>query len=127
MEAYISNGQGLRVDRELLVKHKRFWGESEIQEFWSGKSFRRADEGNHLSYSLASLAVQSLGHNFSRFRDFVLQAHYRDSGEAAAQHVFGGSLGDLIEQFFGTGNWTPAPETWGKKTPGRSAGDSEEG
>lgn len=35
---------------EIRAKHAAFWNEDTIQEFWSGKSFLRADDGNLLSY-----------------------------------------------------------------------------
>jgi hypothetical protein len=43
---------GLYTPEQMHAKHQAFWGDAEIQEFWSGKSFLRPDEGNMLSYDL---------------------------------------------------------------------------
>jgi hypothetical protein len=49
---------------EVHEKHVAFWNETTIQEFWSGKSWRRPDDANMLSYELArtfiSLAPRSV-------------------------------------------------------------------
>ncbi len=92
---------------EMMKRHRRFWGKREIQQFWSGDSFARPDVGNELSYHLAQLAVGALSHDHKMFKRFALSAHYRDGGEAAALEVFGGSLGGLMEQFLGPGDWAP--------------------
>jgi hypothetical protein len=65
-------------------KHLEFWGEPEIQEFWSGKSFLRSDEGSMLSYDLARIIVEQMAKDWETFRDFVLAADRADSGSAAA-------------------------------------------
>lgn len=96
-----------RVDRERLREHRAFWNEQTIQEFWSGESFGRVDEGNGLSYELAHYCIRALAHDISSFIVFAQHASFEDGGEAAAVEVYGGSLGGLIEQFFGPGNWSP--------------------
>ena len=112
MEDAVTGASPLRIDAEAFARHRKFWGGDEVQEFWSGASFFRPDEGNELSYQLARLAVRALSPDYERFREFVLRAEYRDAGESAAQEVFGTSLGKLIEQFFGPGDWVPAPDRW---------------
>jgi hypothetical protein len=77
-------GSSLYTAREMHRKHLEFWGESEIQEFWSGKSFLRADEGNTLSYDLARIIVEQMAKDWEAFRDFVLAADRADAGSAAA-------------------------------------------
>lgn len=116
MEDIISGSYPLRMDSEMFTRHKNFWGKNEIQEFWSGQSFSRSDEGQELSYHLARFAVQALSHDYSLFKKFVLSAHNKDGGEAAALKVFGGSLGGLIEQMLGPGDWKPKPARgWGRR------------
>ncbi len=112
VEEAISSTAPLRIDREIIAEHQGFWENGMIQEFWSGKSFFRPDEGNRLSYHLAQMAVKTLSHDVEVFREFVLQAHRNDGGEAAAQECFGNTLGALIEQFLGEGDWTPMPKRW---------------
>ena len=111
-EHVITQHNPLGAVSEMMDRHQRFWGEEEIQQFWSGDSFLRPDEGCELSYHLARLAVGAVSHDYDTFKEFVLPANYRDGGEAAAQEVFGGSLGGFMEQFLGPGNWAPTPETW---------------
>jgi len=112
LEDTITGSWPLRMDKDQFNKHKKFWGKEEIQEFWSGKSFGRPDQGSTLSYELARFAIKSLSHDYDRFREFALHASYEDGGEEAAIKYFGGSLGGLIEQFFGEGEWTPLPSSW---------------
>ncbi len=38
-------------------------------------------------------------------REFSNRALYQDAGEAAAIQIYDGSLGGLIELFFGSGRW----------------------
>jgi hypothetical protein len=111
MEHAITNSDPLHITHEVLEQHKIFWKSDNIQQFWSGASFFRPDEGNKLSYHLARLAVKSISHDYERFKQFVLTAHARDAGENAAETCLGGSLGGLISQLLGEGEWTPAPES----------------
>src|SRR5688572_30116699 len=97
----------LRMDPDALAEHRAFWNEETIQEFWNGQSFARTDEGNGLSYDLARYCVRALAHDPVPFIEFARSATYEDGGETAAMNIFGGSLGGLIEQFFGPGSWAP--------------------
>ena len=106
-ENEICANRPLRMDPDRLAEHHAFWNEETIQEFWSGDSFRRADEGLDLSYELARYCVRALAHDREPFLEFVRAATFEDGGEAAAVAVYGGSLGGLIEQFFGPGEWAP--------------------
>jgi len=99
----------------MFSKLKLFWGAEEIQKFWSGDIFHDAGEGNELAYFLAQYAVRSLSGDYNTFIEFVNMANYEDGGELAAIKVYGGSLGGLIEQYFGEGNWSPDPEVWNKQ------------
>ena len=38
---------------ERIGRHLEFWNAERIQEFWTGKSFSRTDDGDELSYDLA--------------------------------------------------------------------------
>ncbi|MCZ8254361.1 MAG: hypothetical protein O9327_01605, partial [Polaromonas sp.] len=53
-------GPSVFTPRQMHEKHRQFWGEAEIQEFWSGKSFLRNDDANMLSYDLARIIVAQL-------------------------------------------------------------------
>lgn len=114
IENMITNSSPLRMDDEMYSRHKTFWGEKEIQEFWSGVSFYRTDEGQELSYHLAQFAVNSLSQEYETFIQFATTANSDDGGESAANETYGGSLGNLISQYFGDGIWAPNPDEWGK-------------
>jgi hypothetical protein len=106
-ENEICANRPLRMDQERLAEHHGFWNEATIQEFWSGRSFARVNEGLELSYELARYCVRALAHDREPFLEFVKSASFEDGGEAAAVAVYGGSLGGLVEQFFGAGDWAP--------------------
>ncbi len=103
--------------RELRAKHHAFWGEPEIQEFWTGRSFHRPDDGQALSYDLARIMVSQLAQDWPRFQSFVLAAQRDDAGYAAATEHLGIDLGEyvcfLLEQ--------AACPGWAPRSPGDGA------
>lgn len=107
VEDELCSNRPLRMDPERFAEHRAFWNKDTIQEFWAGKSFGRVDEGNSLSYELARYCVRALAHDLQAFFEFANRASCEDGGEAAAIEVYEGSLGGLIEQFFGAGEWSP--------------------
>ena len=107
IEDELCSNHPLRMDRDRFGEHKAFWNDETIQEFWSGKSFARVDEGIGLSYELARYCIRALAHDIPAFIEFARRASYEDGGEAAAHEIYGGGLGGLIEQFFGPGDWAP--------------------
>jgi len=115
IENLLTGSAPLEMNNEIFAEHQSFWGEEEIQEFWSGDAFSRSDEGQKLSYHLAQFAVNALSKDYDSFVEFANKAHYSDGGESAAKEVYEGSLGNLISQFFGEGEWGPKSETWPEK------------
>ncbi len=107
IENMIMGTQSKRMDHVMLKEHLEFWDEARIQEFWSGEAFSRPDEGQYLSYHLAQFLVQSLSKEFSSFKEFIHKAIYTDGGESAASSVYSNSLGYLIEEILGKGDWAP--------------------
>jgi len=107
IENEICGNHPLRMEADRLREHAEFWNEDTIQEFWSGESFGRVDQGIGLSYELARYCIRALAHDLPSFITFAQRASAADGGEAAAMEVYEGSLGGLIEQFFGPGNWSP--------------------
>lgn len=79
---------------QMHRRHCAFWGAEEIQQFWSGQSFGRSDEGNELSYDLARILVEQFAADWPRFVQFVNAAQRDDRGEAAAVACLGLSLGE---------------------------------
>lgn len=108
-------GAPLHTPRQMHEKHLQFWGAEDIQQFWSGKSFLRSDDGNLLSYDLARIIVAQLSSDWPRFRDFVLAADLADAGaQAAAEHFnidLGAAACALLEQEI-TSDWSPEPGAW---------------
>jgi len=101
--------------REIHARHQAFWGPAEIQQFWSGKSFLRPDEGNELSYDLARILVAQFASDWPRFRPFALAAERLDGGAAAALAHLGLDLGTAacaVLEREPTPDWAPQPERW---------------
>lgn len=97
---------------ELQYLFGRFWNESTIQEFWSGKSFLRPDDGQPLSYELAKILVHLLDKDYDALARFCAAASYEDGGEQAAMTVLGASLEEFAAVVLGPGPWKPQPESW---------------
>jgi hypothetical protein len=97
---------------ELAFLMERFWNASTIQEFWSGKSFLRPDDGQALSYELARLLVQLLDKDYEALARFCSEARGEDGGNAAAVKVLGAGLEDLAAVVLGAGPWRPEPSQW---------------
>jgi len=87
---------GEHTPQELQRMHQRFWGEAEIQQFWTGESFRRPDDGNKLSYDLARIIVEQLGKDWETFAAFVASASRNDAGAQAARDALGIDLGAMV-------------------------------
>jgi hypothetical protein len=97
---------------ELKYLFGRFWNEETIQEFWSGKSFLRPDDGQPLSYELARVLVQLLDKDYALLARFCAEADGGDGGDAAAHRVFGAGLQELAAIVLGPGDWRPLPAGW---------------
>lgn len=101
--------------KQTHARHCMFWGLEEIQQFWSGSSFLRNDDGNELSYDLARVLVSQFGADWDRFRTFALAANLADGGASAARDYLGIDLGAAICAVFERepdSAWGPRPETW---------------
>jgi hypothetical protein len=106
---------GLYTPEQVHAKHLAFWGEAEIQQFWSGKSFLRPDEGNMLSYDLARVLVDFFGREWQGFTAFALAASSSDGGKEAASRHLALSLGAAVCAVFdrpATPGWEPNPDRW---------------
>lgn len=82
----------LYTPQQLQAMHLRFWGTPEIQQFWSGASFHRPDDGNLLSYDLARIIVEALGKDWAAFESFVSNAQRADAGVSSAREHLGVDL-----------------------------------
>jgi hypothetical protein len=112
----------LVTPQELRRMHLRFWGETEIQEFRSGQSFFRTDDGNLLSYELARILVEQMERNWGweLFARFASNAKRDDGGAEAARDVFNADLGAyacaLLEREPDP-SWAPNPAAWAEQEP----------
>lgn len=100
---------------EMREKHLEFWDEGTVQEFWSGDSFLRSDEGNMLSYDLARTLTAHLAEDWARFSGFAGAADLADAGAAAARDHLGASLGALMAVVLERDDpegLEPAPTRW---------------
>lgn len=97
MEARLTGRRpGEWTPEQMHHKHLNFWGTKEVQQFWSGESFQRADDGNRLSYDLARILVEQFSTDWNSFKSFVLAAHARDAGAEAARVHLGTDLGAAV-------------------------------
>lgn len=117
------SGAPLFSPHEMHAKHLAFWGSTEMQEFWSGKSFLRPDDGNMLSYDLARIFVDHFASDWPRFAAFVNEANLADAGnEAARRHLeidLGVAACALLDKAPDAA-WHPTPERWAE-APERGA------
>jgi len=105
----------LFTPREMHAKHLAYWDDATIQEFWSGDSYDRTDDGNMLSYDLGRIMVEHMSGDWARFREFVLAATYKDAGAAAARAHLGVDLGVMVAALLEKGegaDWAPDPQRW---------------
>jgi hypothetical protein len=109
-------GRPLFDPEEMHAKHLNYWNASTIQEFWSGKSWRRTDDGNMLSYDLAKHFAVFTSEDAAAFRAFANRADMVDGGSAAALECLGYPLEHLAQAVLGEGPWQPKPESWGQGT-----------
>ncbi len=97
---------------QMQENQEAFWDAQKIQEFWSGKSWLRPDQGNLLSYDLAQKITALLANDFASFTRFTNAATSADAGAAAAHEHLGFPIEHTIAAVLGEGDWSPRPETW---------------
>jgi hypothetical protein len=100
---------------QMHERHKAFWGPEELQQFWSGQSFLRSDQGNELSYDFARLLVEQFAAKWEPFVRFACAAHLDDAGARAAEQELGIELGEavaaVLERPTAQG-LAPRPQAW---------------
>ncbi|HEU5136834.1 MAG TPA: hypothetical protein VFU13_16930 [Steroidobacteraceae bacterium] len=110
-------------DVEMIGRHLEFWNAERMQEFWTGTSFSRTDDGNALSYDLARHIVGLLGREWPSFIAFTANASRDDGGAAAALGLLKLDLGDIAAAALNVHRqpgWSPDPAVW-KQAVGRTA------
>lgn len=102
--------------QQMHNRHRAFWRDDEVQQFWSGESFGRADHGQELSYDLARILVEHVAADWARFAQFVNAADATDAGDAAAKTHLGLPLGAVFAALLEREDvavCSPRPEAWG--------------
>lgn len=124
MPAWVNEGLAVNTERrwaprppqykphELAYMHSKFWNEETMQEFWSGKSYLRPDEGNALSYDLAQRMVEVVGKDHELLARFVNQSTQEDGGSKAALDVLGMPVEQLVEHAIGASFVAPDAAKW---------------
>ncbi len=107
MEEMLSQPHFNYMASNMLDRHKSFWCRKSIQRFWRGDSFHELGEGQALSYALAYFLVRVISGDYDKFQQFVSGAIFSDAGESSALENFGISLGKILENIFGPGEWAP--------------------
>jgi hypothetical protein len=105
----------LLTPQQMNAKHRAFWDADKVQEFWSGKSWLRNDDGNMLSYDLARILVDEFAEDWEKFKQFTLAADLSDAGTSAAEKHLGIDLGAAVcavLELEPTAAWRPDPESW---------------
>lgn len=95
------------LDHELRERHLAFWNQQNIQEFWTGISFRKPGDSNELSYSLAEILLHLLSEYRGDWGAFIKNADWRDGGQTAAIDFLAADLGNVAGTFLGEGDWRP--------------------
>lgn len=98
----------------LEARHTAFWTPATIQEFWSGKAYKRDDEGSELAYDLGRLLVNGMCQDWPVFKRFAAAARAEDAGARAAADILHIDLGEAVRHFLRAedGDWAPRPASW---------------
>jgi hypothetical protein len=97
---------------EMAYMHAKFWNPETMQEFWSGKSYLRPDEGSALSYDLAQRMIAHIGKDHAALVRFVSAATGEDGGHRAAVNHLGVELSKIVLEVIGANFASPEPESW---------------
>lgn len=113
MEEVICGTEVFVLDKEMMERHQKYWNAETIQQFWSGESWGIHGESFELSYNLAQILWRKIEVVFAVPTDillsFIAAADCKDGGQLACASLFEFSLGDLMVDFLGEGDWEPKP------------------
>lgn len=128
LPAWVNEGLAVNTERRLCPPlsqrytaqqlhwmHRKFWTPARMQEFWSGRSFLRSDEGNLLSYELARILIEQFARDWAPFAAFVNAADLADAGLGSARQHLGIDLGPAVCALVegdASQDWSPQPQVW---------------
>ncbi|HRX85145.1 MAG TPA: hypothetical protein P5572_09010 [Phycisphaerae bacterium] len=102
IEQELTGRPTLQLNHEVADTLRAYWKTHPLDEFWCGRSFARADDGQRCSYQLAEVLVRLiLADHRPRFLPFLEDSAAEDGGEAAAQEHFSRSLAEIARTFLG--------------------------
>ena len=111
MEDIAAGFDGLNLNEEIYQKHVKFWNDTTIQDFWSGLLWHIDSIGFELSYDLARIIWKKIAVDLAATKedivDLISSVKLDDSGNDAIKRIFDYSLGELVGDFLGDGNWEP--------------------
>jgi len=91
------------LNHETARDLRAYWRSHDLAGFWSGESFRAADDGQRHSYELAEILVRLILSDYKRaFLRFLADANGEDGGEAAAVKHFYRPLNEIAATFLGS-------------------------
>jgi hypothetical protein len=119
MEDAICHSNSLTLDRGIYQQHRTHWNSQTIQQFWTGESWEIPNQGFDLSYNLAQVIWRKIEVDLGAPREAVLEfissADKKDAGETACNRILGVTLGELVGDFLGEGDWRTKPDMWPQK------------
>ncbi len=111
MEQVVCGTDNFHLDQEIYDKHIAHWNQETIQHFWTGESWEIPGDSFDLSYNLAQILWRKMEVDLAAPRSeilrFISHADCEDAGESACRAIFDLSLGDLVLDFLGEGEWAP--------------------
>ncbi|WP_086930865.1 hypothetical protein [Agarilytica rhodophyticola] len=109
----VSTSRPIYKPEALLRKHREYWSEDRIQDFWSGRSFQMNGDSMTLSYELAQILIQHLSEDWESFKNFVRDASYEDAADKSAKQHCAVDLGISVAAFLNKeGKYGPRPSCW---------------
>lgn len=117
LEKYMTGSNSLYGDlatmqdvKKLWDDQRQFWRRVSIQDFWSGESFHRADEGQKYSYILADSLFKNICESYKSFKELAVCSTIYDAGNEISKVMFEHGLGTEVSFMLGEGDWEPSIE-----------------
>jgi hypothetical protein len=108
VESTVAETNHFAPSHASMRKQREFWNGIGLQEFWTGASFFRVDDGQKHSYELAEILVRNLhARSKQQLADLLNHADAGDAGSGALRASYRLSLGELIAEVLGPGEWEP--------------------
>lgn len=108
LEEHVTGQHHFRIDHESALRHRTFWKEHGLQDFWNGWAYHRPDDGRELAYGLSQVLLRNLmADHPKKFFRIIEDALVEDAGDAAFRKHIGIGIAECAAQFLGQGSWEP--------------------